>query len=318
MQQAIHAQQTNWTCIQQIRDQRTPPPSRLAPSHTAGDSLAIGMARGGKKRKVSKCTQSRKDSMERARHAQKFAQHPATSFRTDMEAVRRALTVEGTLCTGDKDKGHVSGGRYTRLTPEAAKRVAAVVRGPAADAAVRAVYAGTGTLGQEYRGKGMLVDACIIDYDSDAEGFQSYSTHVDGCPNAGFGSGMSACTINLLIQLDGRGLTGQCPFPPDKFPHLDEATEGYLYCAERGLHTCDVGAGLAILTSSSHAPLPQKGRKLVLTLYFAPPRGRKSTAYATLCVRRAWADSAENGWRAEGREATPAYGIAWEVEPAAV
>lgn len=88
-----------------------------------------------------------------------------------------------------------------------------------------------------------------------------------------------------------------------------------MHCESEGLRECEVGNGLAIMTSVAHAPLPQTGRKLALTLHFPPPRGCKSGKPEALNLKAAWADSEENGWKAAGREETKAHSIPWVIDP---
>lgn len=254
------------------------------------------------------------------RYAQAYKRHPATAFAVDVDAVREALRPAGSLCTGGDDTGQVSGGEYARVSEEGARRVAGVLNTPEAAAAVRAVYRPAGEGGRRHRGNGVLVDASVITYSRQAPrrgkrpgAFRSFSTHVDSCPNGSYGSKVSAFPVNLLVQLDGGGRTGLCPHPPDKRAHKDAPTQGYTFCAAEGAHTCAVGTGLAVPTSVAHTPLPQTGRKLVVTLYFPPPRGCKSLRHTELDAAQAWDNSEENGWRAEGRQATRAYTIPWVV-----
>ena len=257
-------------------------------------------------------SRSYKSRGERGLSSQLYERHPVAVFAVDVDAVWAALEPDGSL--GDL-AGSVSGGRYTRVSPQGAQRLAAALNGAETTAAIHRLYPFSKAAGPKHRGNGMLVDACVMGYGGGHVEFRSRSTHVDGCPNAEYASKVSAYTVNLLIQLEGEGRTGVCPFPPDTRAHTDQATEGYEFCATRGVHTCPVGKGIALLTSIAHTPLPQTGRKLVITLFFPPPRGCKSVDHRILNLRAAWADSEENGWRGEGRAETPAYEIPWVVGP---
>lgn len=254
--------------------------------------------------------------MERCRHARVYKNHPVAEFGVDVDSIRCVVDAPGSLCTSPGSVGSVSGGNYTRVTQKCARRLAAIINTPDAAAALRRVYSLTAAAGRRYRGNGVLVDACLMSYDEAGKletGFRSFSTHVDNCPNPIFGSKVSAYTINLLIQLEGRGRTGVCPFPPDQLPAYDLPTEGYKFCAGPGVHTCAVGSALALLTSIAHVPLPQVGRKLVLTVYFPPPKGRKGLAHTLLDLEAAWVNSSANGWNQEGRKQVRPYRIPWVV-----
>lgn len=257
--------------------------------------------------------------LERCKYARMYKDHPVAEFDVDVDSIRSIVDAPGSLCTRSDSVGDVSGGKYTRVTQACARRLAAIINEPNSAAALRRVYSLTAAAGRRYRGNGLLVDACLMSYDEaglSETGFRSFSTHVDDCPNPVFGSRVSAYTINLLIQLEGRGQTGVCPFPPDRRPVYDRPTEGYRFCAGLGAHKCAVGSALALLTSIAHVPLPQTGRKLVLTVYFPPPKGRKGFAHTLLDIDAAWINSRANGWEQEGREQIRPYRIQWVV-PAA-
>jgi len=242
-------------------------------------------------------------------YAQMYSRHPVVTFAVDVGAVQAALEQHGSL---SDLTGSVSGGRYTRVSLQGAQRLAGALNGAEATAAIHSLYSPSSAPGHKHRGSGVLVDACVVDYGATHTEFESKSTHVDGCYNAAYGSRVSAYTVNLLIQLEGEGRTGVCPLPPDTRAYT-VATEGFKYCATKGAHTCPVGTGIALLTSVAHTPLPQAGRKLIITLFFPPPTGCKSVDHRTLNLKAAWKDSEENGWRGEGREETPAYEIPWVV-----
>lgn len=268
------------------------------------------MGRGKEKRPKK----TRRAKIRRAVYAAQFKRHQPRKFEVDTAAVRQAIEPVGPL-TGIA--GEVTGGTHTRLSVGAAQRVADVVNGPASAAAVRKVYGLTGAAGtHKHRGNGVLVGANYMEHSKTGKiGLRHKSTHTGDCPNPWFKSKVPAHSINLLVQLQGKGKTGVCPLPPDKEPPK-EATEGCKYCiSKKGAKTCEVGSGLALLTSIAHTPLPQSGAKLVLTLFFPPPRGRKSTGDTELGLGAAWADSGENGWVSEGCNNTPPFQIPWVVGP---
>lgn len=239
------------------------------------------------------------------RYARAYRAHPATGFRVDVSAVRRAIEPAG---SESGLAGKLSGGRYVRLSAEAAQRVADALINPDSSAAIRNVYKLTGQAGRRYRGNGVLVDACLLRYDTKMR--KSVSTHVDGCPNPHYGGKVSAYTINVLIQLEGVGQTGLCLHLPDSKAHYDSTTKGYRYCAAEGRRECRPGTGLVILTSVAHTPLPQTGVKLVLTLFFPPPKCRPNLQ---VDVSAAWRDSEENGWQTDGHSSIAPYAIPWVV-----